>query len=311
MGFIVSSLPDFVNQNSKELLSKTVFGAPSVKHINLMTGVKYKDAINLVNTEAGLQERTCGWNASGDVTFSQAIMEVGAYKVNMSLCEEDLRKKWMNSEVMTAAGAEVLPFEEKISGEIVDSIKNKVEKLIWQADKKKSDLFNGLLTQIVADNKAIKVQSTSNTTYGKVKDVYMAIPATILDKAAIFVGVDTFRAFCQDLVTQNLYHYSTDLDQENMEVMLPGTNTRVIAVSGLNGTNAIVATDPANLFYGVDMVDDLEQFKLWYSDDNQEFRLAVKFNAGSAIAFGDLVAYYAPASEQGPTGATGATGATA
>ena len=291
MAFVVSSLPDYVNQNSKELISKSVFGAPSVRHLNLMTGVKYKEAINIVNTEAGLQERTCGWNASGDVTFSQAIMEVGAYKVNMSLCEEDLRKKWMNSEVMTAAGAEVLPFEERITGEITASIANKVEKLIWQADKSHSDLFNGLLTQIKASGKATDVQSTAGTTYGKIKDVYMAIPASILDKAVIFVGVDTFRSFCQDLVTQNLYHYSAELNPENMEVILPGTNTRVIAVSGLNGTGAIVASDPRNLFYGVDMVDDLEQFKLWYSDDNQEFRLVVKFNAGAAIAFDDLVVY--------------------
>ena len=293
MAFVVSSLPDYVNQNSKELISKTVFGAPSVRHLNLMTGVKYKDAINIVNTDAGLQERSCGWAASGDVTFSQAIMEVGAYKVNMSLCEEDLRKKWMNSEVMTAAGAEVLPFEEKIADEIVASISNKVEKLIWQANKSgaPADLFNGLLTQIKASSKATDVQSTASTTYGKIKDVYMAIPASILDKAAIFVGVDTFRSYCQDLVTQNLYHYSAELKPEEMEVVLPGTNTRVIAVSGLNGTGAIVASDPANLFYGVDMVDDLEQFKLWYSEDNQEFRLAVKFNAGAAIAFEDLVVY--------------------
>lgn len=293
MAFVVSSLPDYVNQNSKELISKTVFGAPSVRHLNLMTGVKYKDAINIVNTDAGLQERSCGWAASGDVTFSQAIMEVGAYKVNMSLCEEDLRKKWMNSEVMTAAGAEVLPFEEKIADEIVASITNKVEKLIWQANKSgaPADLFNGLLTQIKASSKATDVQSTASTTYGKIKDVYMAIPASILDKAAIFVGVDTFRSYCQDLVTQNLYHYSAELKPEEMEVVLPGTNTRVIAVSGLNGTGAIVASDPANLFYGVDMVDDLEQFKLWYSEDNQEFRLAVKFNAGAAIAFEDLVVY--------------------
>ena len=291
MAFVVSSLPDYVNQNSKELISKSVFGAPTVRHLNLMTGVKYKEAINIVNTEAGLQERTCGWNASGDVTFSQAIMEVGAYKVNMSLCEEDLRKKWMNSEVMTAAGAEVLPFEERITSEITASIANKVEKLIWQADKSHSDLFNGLLTQIKASSKAHDVQSVASTTYGKIKDVYMAIPASILDKAAIFVGVDTFRSFCQDLVTQNLYYYSAELNPENMEVILPGTNTRVIAVSGLNGTGAIVASDPRNLFYGVDMVDDLEQFKLWYSDDNQEFRLVVKFNAGAAIAFEDLVVY--------------------
>ena len=42
MAFIVSSLPDYVNQNSKELLAKSVFGADSVKHLNLMTGVNSK-----------------------------------------------------------------------------------------------------------------------------------------------------------------------------------------------------------------------------------------------------------------------------
>ena len=293
MAFVVSSLPDYVNQNSKELISKSVFSAPSVRHLNLMTGVKFKEAIQLLNTEAGLQERTCGWNTSGDVTFSQAIMEVGAYKVNMSLCEEALRKKWMSSEVMTAAGAEVLPFEEKIADEIVASVANQIEKKIWQADKSAGtpDLFNGLLTQIKAAPAATDVASTATSTYGRVKDVYKAIPTSILDKAVIFVGVDTFRDLCLDLVAQNLYHYSADLNPENMEVVLPGTSTRVIAVSGLNGTKAVVASDPRNFFYGVDMVDDMEEFKLWYSDDNQEFRLAIKFNAGAAIAFPDLVVY--------------------
>ena len=291
MGFVVSSLPDYVNQNNKELISKTVFGAPSVRHLNLMTGVKFKEAINILNTDAGLQARTCGWNADGDVTFSQAIMEVGAYKVNMALCEEDLRKKWMNSEVMTAAGAEVLPFEERITSEIVASVTNQVENLIWNADKSGSDLFDGLLTQILASASAIDAASASTTAYGRIKDVYAKIPVSILDKAVIFVGMDTFRDYCQDLVTQNLYHYSADLNPDNMEVILPGTNTRVIAVAGLNGTDAIVASDPRNLYYGVDMVDDLEQFKIWYSDDNQEFRVAIKFNAGAAIAFEDLVVY--------------------
>lgn len=294
MAFVVSSLPDYVNQNNKELLSKSVFGAPSVKHLNLMTGVKFKESINLIDTAAGLQERTCGWTAKGDVTFSQAIMEVGAYKVNMSLCEEDLRKKWMNTEVMTAAGAEVLPFEERICDEIVASVDEQVERLIWQASKSAvaPDQFNGLLTQIQASEDAISVTSTANTTYGKIKDVYNAIPVKALKNAVIFVGVDTFRSYCQDLVTMNLFHYIADLNPESMEVILPGTNTKVVAVDGLNGTNAIVAADPRNLFYGVDMVDDLEQFKLWYSDDNQEFRLAIKFNAGAAIAFPDQVAYY-------------------
>lgn len=295
MGFNVTTLPDYTNQNSKELISKTVFGAPSVKYLNIMTGVKYKEALNLIASEAGLQERSCGWNPSGTVTFSQRMMTVGAYKVNLSLCEEDLRKKWMNSEVMTAAGAEVLPFEEKIAADIVADVNKQVEKLIWQADTSAvtPDLFDGLYTQLaVSTSGAIHVSSAASTVYGKVKDVYMAIPVETLDKAMIFVGIDTFRSLCQDLTTQNLYHYVADLNPDNLEIILPGTNTKIAAVAGLNGTNAIIASDPQNLFYGVDMVDDKEEFKIWYSEDNQEFRLAIKFNAGAAIAFPDRVAYY-------------------
>ena len=33
----------------------------------------------------------------------------------------------------------------------------------------------------------------------------------------------------------------------------------------------------------------METFDLWYSKDNQEFRLAVKFNAGVQVAFPDEV----------------------
>jgi hypothetical protein len=37
------------------------------------------------------------------------------------------------------------------------------------------------------------------------------------------------------------------------------------------------------------MLNDMETFKLWYSDDNQEFRFAAKFNAGVQVAFPDEV----------------------
>jgi hypothetical protein len=59
----------------------------------------------------------------------------------------------------------------------------------------------------------------------------------------------------------------------------------------LNGTGAILAADPANLYYGVDMQDDSESFDLWYSKDNSEFRLKISFNAGTQIAFPDQVIY--------------------
>lgn len=51
----------------------------------------------------------------------------------------------------------------------------------------------------------------------------------------------------------------------------------------------MLAADPENLFYGVDMADDAETFDIWYSKDNQEFRVAIKFNAGAQVAFPDQI----------------------
>lgn len=255
MAFVVNSLPEYVDQHKNDLLAKSVYSAPSIKYLNIQTGIKHSAALNLLSTEATLQSNaSCGWNAAGDTTFTQRTLTVGNYKVNMSFCDRALVQKWLNVETLTKAGAEVLPFEEQITKEIVESVKNQVERLIWQASTSAAtpDAFNGLLTIAKADGTAVSTQATS--IYDKVLAVYNAIPVSILDKAVIFVGVDTFRALKAEITAKNLYHFEPDVDKEDLSLIFPASiNTKVVAVSGLNGSNAIVAADPANLFYGVDM----------------------------------------------------------
>ncbi len=294
MAFNVSSLPDYVEQHKGELLTQAALGAPTIKHIGIQTGVKYQEALNILSTSAALQARTCGFNSNGTVTYTQRVLTVGAYKVNISLCEEDLRKKWMNIELVTRAGGAVLPYEEKVTEDIVKSIKKQLEAKIWTASTASGDLFNGLLTIAKAD--AVEVSSSATTVRGKIEDVYKALPTSVLDRAAIFVGIDTYRDFILELVNANLYHYDARLEPKNLEIYLPGTSTRVIAVEGLNGTSAIVGGDPENFVFGCDMQDDAEVFDLFYSQDNQEFRFVSKFNAGTQIAFPADVRYIAPAS---------------
>lgn len=93
-----------------------------------------------------------------------------------------------------------------------------------------------------------------------------------------------------DLAEKNLYHYDTKVEA-GYEIVLPGTTTRVVGVPGLNGKNVIVAGNPEHMFYGTDMTGDDEVFDLWYSKDNQEFRLAIGFAAGVQFAFPDQVAW--------------------
>lgn len=278
MAFVVNSLPDYVEQHKGELLSKAILGFETKRYINDMPGVKYKEALNILATDPVLQARTCGWDASGNVSFTQRVMTVAPYKVNMSLCEEDLRKKWMQDELRTAAGAEVLPFEEKITDNIVKGVNRQLEDLIWNATDA-SNGFSGLLTIANAEASVIDV-SKGASDYETALNVYKAIPAEVLDKAEIFVGEDQFRSIVLEITAKNLYHYDPKVDDAKT-IILPGTNTRLHGVAGLNGKDQILGADPENLFYGFDGEADADTFDVWYSKDNQEFRVAIKFNAGA------------------------------
>lgn len=285
----VTSLTAYVEERRLPLIRKTIFAAPSVKHFNLQTGIKHAAALNILDTTVAFGDGSaCGWNEAGVSKFSQRVLEVGNLKVNMSFCDKAMLKYWNGYDVRVAAGQKSLPFEEYFVDSVIEGIKNKLETAIWNGVKA-TDKFDGLLT-ILGSASGVIEPASGDTIYNRVLEVYKAIPASKLDKAVIFMGVDSFRDMVLELTAKNLFHYDPKVNDE-MEIILPGTNTRVYGVSGLNGVNAIVAADPENIYYGVDMEGDDEKFDLWYSQDNQEFRLAIYFNAGVQIAFPTEVVY--------------------
>ena len=290
MAINVSGLTAYVDEQRLPLIKKTIFAAPSVKHFNLQTGIKHSAALNILNTTVEFGDGgACGWDEAGSNEFSQRILEVGNFKVNMSFCDKAMMKYWMGYEVRVAAGQKSLPFEEDFVDSIVEGVKNKLEGIIWKGVKG-TDKMDGVLT-ILSAASASTIQPTlasGDTIYEKTLKAYKAIPASILDKAVIFMGVDNFRDLVLELTAKNLFHYAPEVD-DALQIVLPGTSTKVIAVSGLNGEKAIVACNPENIYYGVDMEGDEEKFDLWYSQDNQEFRLAINFNAGVQVAFPDEV----------------------
>ena len=285
-GFNVAELPDYVSVNRQELISKSLFGFETRKYVNLMAGVKYAEALPVLATDPILQDRTCGFDASGNVDFSQRVMEVHPYKVNLELCEETLRKKFMNDQLVVKAGAETLPFAEKIATNIAENIASKLETLIWNA-KDASNGWDGFLAKFDADSKVIDVAKGASA-YETALNVYKAIPSRILKKAEIFVSEEDFSSIVLEITAKKLYHYNPTVD-DAQTIILPGTNTMLHAIPGLNGTGRMVAADGENLYYGFNADDDAETLALWYSKDAQAFRLAVKFNIGAQYVFGDEI----------------------
>lgn len=284
---IVTSLPAYVEQNRTDLINKSVLVGRTVDHLNLMTGVVGPTALNLYDTDLTLQDgRSCGFDAQDTTTLSQRVLTPAILKINTTFCPKQLIGKYAQHLVKVGAGRETLPFEEKFTQGIVDAVKAEIEKMVWQGQPNQTDECEGFISILSADGSTIKVPEAAGTTASKaIEDTYMAMPASIVEKgdAVIYVGEDIYRAYIQALVKANMYHYDPQYGEG--VYVVPGTSVRVISVNGLNGTNTVVAGRESNFYYGTDMENDDETFDLWWSKDDQVWKLAINFAAGVQVAY--------------------------
>ena len=290
--FIVSSLPAYV-QNNREVLLKNfaLVGTETRRRIGLQTGVKKDAYLNYLNVAPTLQAGGCGFSAAGDVALTQRTISTAYLKVNLEICPDNLIGKWAEYLVRINANENDLPFEQYIVDGLVAEINKKIEKLIWQGDHTQSSDANikwidGFLYIANAESDVIDVSIASGTSaYDGIVAVYAAMTEESLERGGvIFVSPAIFRAFMQEMVIRNYFHYNP-ADASPDEVILPGSDVRVIKTPGLAGSLKILGTFPENMVYGCDMEGDAEDINLRYSEDNENFRVTVKWNCGVQFAF--------------------------
>lgn len=293
--FIVTGLPNYVEQNQAPLLRKMVLGGKTINRIGKQLGIKTSAALNYLETSPTFQEgKGCGFTPQGSATLSQRTITTGMIKVNMTICPDTLLGKYAEHLVEIGAGKEKLPFEQEVAEDIVNNIDTKMEKAIWQGDTASLDAdlqhFDGLLKIIGAEENAVKVTVSGTSAYDAIKAVVKKIPANTLKKGAeIYVAPDTFLNFMLELVEKNYFHYSAGEGAIPEEFPFPATNIKVVSTEGLAGTSKMVAAYPQELFFGTDLMDNKEELKIWFSDDDDLFKMKAKWNAGTQVAFPDEV----------------------
>lgn len=294
MAVNLTSLTQYVDQERLPLIRKAVVGNRSAQEFYLMTGVKGSTALNLLDTEVVFGDgSTCGWTEAGTSKLSQRTLVPGAVKVNMSFCDKAMLKYWMNYDVRVAAGQKNLPFEEDFVNGVIDGVKAKLEKLMWQGNTP-TDAFDGIIKIAEAATLAATVTYAADATVTSiVKDVYNKIPTAAYSKGEVvmYMGSDMYRKYIQELIANGNLVITNALNDVAMpdSILIPGTNVRVIGVAGLDTVGKVFASYKDNFVFGTDMAGDDEKFELWYSQDNREFRLAIEFTAGVQIAYPDLL----------------------
>lgn len=285
----INALPDYIKEHRDELFINAVLGGKTLGLVEIMPNVKFKDALNYLDSEVVLQDGSdCGWNPQGSDTFSQRYIETKAVEVEKEFCWKDFEKKYMNYQLLWEAGREKLPFEEKIAQSNMNAVQDAVEALVWQGDAALG--IDGFIAAAEAESAVTVDFETGQTVSDKVDAVVAAISFKMLKKGVnIYMSPTDFRNY---IMEQNGACCSNKpvLDAAAESITYFGdSRINLIPVIGLEGTGAIVAATPDALVYATDVEGSESTYRMWYDEKEEKFMFRVLFRAGTAIKFVDEV----------------------
>ena len=303
MALDVSGLSVYTDENKLDLIKKSILQGRSLEYVTIQPDIKTTATINIIDSTLVGQAGSCGFNADGTTTLSQRPLTVKPIKVNEAICVETLESYYTQKMMNAGSYNENLPFEQIYAEDKAEKIADMIESVLWKGDTAGAGnlaLVDGYLKLIdsisAVDGNVDGVTVATGVTSANIVDIIdgmvASIPADVIDAddLVLFVGYDKYRAYAKALRDANLFHYTGEENQgQEFSQMVPGTNVKVVAVKGLNGTSRMVLSRVANLYVGVDMLNDAEDFNIFYSQDNDEVRFISKFKLGVQVAFPELL----------------------
>jgi hypothetical protein len=308
MALSFSGLSNYTKQLVKPLLTSAVFEAKTQQLIMqngvVLTGVKSSAAIPLMDTDAVFGTQSCSFDASGTTTFSQRTVTVGKIKVEEKICPKDLEAYFTQEALKAGSTYEDFgntDFQAAFLAKKNARIAAQLETAIWQGDTTSGtanlNKFDGLVKLIDAGSPvdanvsgftgvATIATITQSNVIAATEGIYKAIPVEVLRKGdvKIFVGFDWFRLLIMAYRALNLFSYNPQ-DSGAASFILPGTDIEVLSVNGLNGTGDAYAISLSNIVMGVDLEDEETNYKMWYSEDNNDVRFRAEWKLGVNVAY--------------------------
>ena len=298
MAYNFDGLTAYTNQQTLPLITKSLFDARTVSLITKQVGVKYVSALNLMDTTTAFTYgNTCGFNGTGNETvFTQRNLTAVHTKIHEAICPKSLEQYWMQTQLTAGSRPTTIPFEQAYAEQKVKSIQKALETAVWQGTGSGNSItgfasiFN---TANVFDLNAGGLTYASLLTASNailvLNQIESGLPADIRghDDVVIFCGLDVFLRIKQALVAENYFNISYLNGAESFELVLPGSNIKLIAVNGLNGTYDLYAGRLAHFIFGTDLLNEEERFEIFYAKEADEVRFVVEFKAGVQIAFPD------------------------
>lgn len=303
MSLNVAGLSTYTDELKMELIRKSVLEGRTTQLITVQPDIKSAASINIIDSDLEMAAGSCGWNEAGSTILTQRDLSVCPLKVNEAICLDTLEQYYTQKMMNPGSYNEEIPFEQIFAEEKAAKINSIMDDIIWKGNTSTGvgnlALCDGFLKviddeagNVVTGNTSSATAITESNIIDLVDDMVAAIPTDIInaDDLHLFVGYEVYRLYAKALRNANLFHYTGAENQgEDFSQMIPGTNCRIIAVKGLNSTNRMVLSKASNLYFGTDLLSDYEDFRIFFSEDNDEVRFRAKFKMGVNFAFPQFV----------------------
>ena len=299
MSYVLTDLNTFTDEMSFDLISKAVLQTNLMEYATIRSGLRAGTvAINLLDADISVQDRACGWDNNGSMTFSQVTIDIQDKQSKQELCPTDLRDYYLSQRLSASAYAEEVPFPEVVSNLFVEKIKNWNEGYVAETAM---FIAQGAIGTggTCANQIATTATPDVDNIVGIVLDLFDAIDESVKDRDDLVVLMNpaNFALLRRALVAQNYFHYNQGEGTEN-ELTIPGTNMKAVKVTLAAGGEyygTMIAGPAKDLVLGVGLESDDESLRIFYDQSNDVVKVMAAWRIG--VNFVDICkwSYFAPA----------------
>lgn len=300
MAFDVSSLNTFNNELAGPMIADIVFKGNTSEFVNVVEHVKYKTPLNLYSIDPYFQGGDTVSSPSGSAQFTQRDLVVSKRTAYDNWNLQLLTEKYLGVSALPEGSYEdSLNIINELSADLVAKAQQLNDDFIWNAVSgstfanstvvAEADGFKKLISGSTSGvNVATGIGAnviTGSTAYDQITTMLESADSNVLDRELIvWCGTSVFQRIVNGLTTQNLFHFDpTAVERRGTyySVPLPGyPNVIIVGTWGLRSSERVIIGPPSDMFIGTDLTSDTNNFKLWFSEDDDALKYRLRNKLG-------------------------------
>lgn len=291
---------NYAGEFARRYIAAATLSADSLENgaVSVQPNVKYKWNVPKLSLSGIVADATCDFTAAGTVTLADRVLTTESFEVNLKLCKANYRDTWEAIQMGYSAHDQLPPsFADFLIGEVAAAVAANRENTLWQGVNATAGEFDGFETLLASNAdqptglELAGTTVTSSNVVAQIESVLDAAPAALYSAPGFAIRIPVniakhYKAAQAALGAAQMYN--------EREAEMTFLGVPLIVCPGMSDDVMIAAAED-NLFYGIGLMDDLNQVKVIDQSDidgSDNVHVVMKFADGIQYGIADQIVTY-------------------